>query len=121
VTPGVQVPLVQISLPLHASPSEHELPLGSDEFTHPDSGSQESAVQALLSLQVRSVPAWQTPTMHFSSPLQALPSLHSTLPLIPAPAAQAQPLGLVHSKVTLMQLSPHGLPAEQTLQQTAVF
>ena len=60
--PAVQTPLWQRSLPLQTFPSPQEVPFSTDVFTQPASGSQLSVVQTLESLQLRGVPAVQTPS-----------------------------------------------------------
>jgi hypothetical protein len=65
----------------------------------PLAGLQESVVQLLPSLQTSAVPARQTPALHVSAPLQALPSLHA----VPLEAA-----GNVHMPL-LQVFVVHGL------------
>src|SRR5438552_7072483 len=72
--PGVQVPTLQTSAPLQTLPSEQEVPSATGVALHPEAGSQESAVQGLLSLQTSGVPGVQVPVRQVSSPLQTLPS-----------------------------------------------
>src|SRR3989442_1025728 len=74
--PEVQTPAWQVSAPLHALPSLHEVPFASAVCRQPASGSQVSAVHGLASLQLSAVPARQRPAWHVSAPLHALPSLH---------------------------------------------
>ena len=59
--PAVQVPLWQVSAPLQAFESLHEVPLATFVFAQPVVVLQESFVQTLLSLQLRAVPAVQAP------------------------------------------------------------
>jgi hypothetical protein len=82
--PGVQVPLWQLSEPLHWSPSAQEVPFGLLGFEHcPFEGLQVPASwQALLATQVTGVPAVQEPAWQVSAPL------HWSL------SAQEVPLGL---------------------------
>src|SRR5438132_1466888 len=74
--PAVQTPAWQVSAPLHAFPSLHDLPFASAVCWHPATGSQVSVVHGLLSLQLSGVPAAQTPAWHVSAPLHTFPSLH---------------------------------------------
>src|SRR6266850_2173419 len=71
--PGAQRPCSQVSEPLQASPSEQEVPSATGVWMQP-LGPQESAVQGLLSSQLRVVPGVQAPALQISSPLQTLPS-----------------------------------------------
>src|SRR6266704_366654 len=71
--PAAQRPCSQVSLPLQASPSEQEVPSATGVWMQP-LGPQESAVQGLLSSQLRGVPGVQVPVRQVSSPLQTLPS-----------------------------------------------
>jgi hypothetical protein len=59
--PAEQVPDWQVSGPLHALPSAHDVPFASGVFAQPVAGTQESVVQTLLSLQLGGVPAVQVP------------------------------------------------------------
>jgi hypothetical protein len=59
--PAVQVPLWQVSLPLHTLLSGHAVPLATDACRQPNTGSQVSVVHTLLSLQLSTVPAVHTP------------------------------------------------------------
>jgi len=61
VVPGLQVPLWQVSAPLHTVLSAHDVPLGRAELAQPVTGLHESVVQTLESLQLRAVPAVQVP------------------------------------------------------------
>src|SRR6266850_2210681 len=74
VVPGVQAPALQISSPLQTLPSEQEVPSGTGVVKQPVAGAQASAVQGLLSLQLRGVPGAQAPARQVSAPLQASPS-----------------------------------------------
>jgi hypothetical protein len=76
VDPAVQVPAWQVSAPLQASPSLHELPFGAVACWQPDTGSQVSVVHGFESSQLGTLPAVQPPAWQVSAPLQALPSLH---------------------------------------------
>ena len=81
--PGAHVPLaLQVSAPLHALPSEQEVPAATGACTTPRVGSQLSLVHALPSSVEGGVPATQAPlALQVSAPLQAFPSEHD------APAA----------------------------------
>jgi hypothetical protein len=74
--PAVHVPLWHVSAPLHASPSEQDVPFVTGVATQPVLGLHESVVHGLPSLQVSDVPAVHVPLWHVSAPLQALPSEH---------------------------------------------
>src|SRR5437870_2438104 len=74
--PATHTPAWQVSTPLHASPSLHDVPFGSAVCRHPATGSQVSVVQGLLSLQLRPPPPVHTPAWHVSAPLHASPSPH---------------------------------------------
>src|SRR5262245_6818608 len=75
--PGVQTPPWQVSAPLHTLPSLHEVPLVTGVFRQPVTGSHESVVHGLASLQFGGVPGWHTPPTHVSTPLQTVESAHS--------------------------------------------
>jgi hypothetical protein len=59
--PAVQVPLWQVSAPLHTVLSGHAVPFSTAGFWQPKVGLQESLVQTLESLQLSAVPAVQVP------------------------------------------------------------
>jgi hypothetical protein len=61
VVPALQVPLWQVSAPLHTVLSAHDVPLGSAVLAQPVTGLHESLVQTLESLQLRAEPAVQVP------------------------------------------------------------
>jgi hypothetical protein len=73
--PAVHVPVWQVSAPLQALPSVHEVPLATLVFWQPVAGTHESLVHALPSLQLGAVPAVHAPLWQVSTPLQALPSV----------------------------------------------
>jgi hypothetical protein len=75
--PAIHVPLWQVSAPLHALPSVHEVPFASAVFWHPVEVLQESVVHGFESLQLSGVPAVQLPDWQVSAPLQAFPSEHA--------------------------------------------
>src|SRR5262249_232289 len=64
--PAVQTPLWHVSLPLQTVPSAHDVPFGAFACWQPFTGSQESTVHGLPSLQLGPVPAVQTPLRHVS-------------------------------------------------------
>jgi len=74
--PEAQTPVWQVSEPLQTLPSGHGVPLTTGLLLQPKTGSQESVVQTLESLQLRAVPVEQTPAWQVSFPLQTLPSPH---------------------------------------------
>src|SRR2546427_660780 len=74
--PMAHTPAWHVSAPLHTLPSLHEVPFTTARCWQPVTGSQVSAVHGLASLQLRAVPAVQTPAWHVSAPWHALPSLH---------------------------------------------
>ena len=100
--PAAQVPAaLHVSLPLHAFPSEHELPAATGECAIPVAGSQLSVVHGLLSSIAGAVPAIQVP-----EPLQ------TSLPLQTLASAQEVPVaaGVCVTPATESQLSDvHGL------------
>ena len=71
--PATQLPLLQTSPVVQAFPSSQAVPLLTSINTHPVSGSQESTVQGLLSLQAIGVPI-QLPLLQTSPVVQAFPS-----------------------------------------------
>ncbi len=73
--PAVQVPVTHISVPLHLLASAHDVP-SSLAWPQPASISHESAVQTLLSSQLKLVGGVQIPFLHFSSPLHLSASGH---------------------------------------------
>jgi hypothetical protein len=75
--PAWQAPLpLQVSAPLQALPSLHEVPLATAGNWQPPVGLQVSLVHALPSLQVSGGPAVQVPAWQVSAPLHTLPSPH---------------------------------------------
>jgi hypothetical protein len=77
VVPAVHVPAWHVSPPLQTLPSVHEVPFVTGVLEHPKTGSHESVVQTLESLQVSAVPVVQEPLWQVSAPLQMLPSAHA--------------------------------------------
>jgi hypothetical protein len=74
-TPAAHAPvLLQVSAPLQAFRSEHEVPGVTGVWRTPSFASQESAVHGLPSSTTGAVPAEHAPCEHVSEPLQALPS-----------------------------------------------
>jgi hypothetical protein len=59
--PAVQTADWQVSVPLHTSPSLHDVPLGTGAYTHPVAGLQLSAVQTLPSSHLRGLPVQSPP------------------------------------------------------------
>src|SRR5262249_38487735 len=74
--PAGEVAFWQLSAPLHTVPSRHGVPLPTFACWQPLTASQESVVQALLSLQLSGVPAVQVPFWQLSAPLHTVPSRH---------------------------------------------
>jgi hypothetical protein len=74
--PAPHVPPWQVSAPLHAFPSPHDVPFDSGVYTHPPEALHESAVHGLLSVQVSGAPAVHVPDWHVSAPLQTFESAH---------------------------------------------
>src|SRR5262245_32805153 len=75
VVPALHVPAWQVSAPLQALPSLHEVPFGAARFRQPSTASHESTVHGLVSAQLSDVPAAHTPAWQVSTPLHALPSV----------------------------------------------
>src|SRR5262245_33259979 len=83
--PGVQPPSTQASPAVQALPSSHESVLL--VYTHPELGSHESSVQALLSLQI--IGRWPQPTRGLQTSLvQALLSSHVSVNTQPDAGSQ---------------------------------
>src|SRR6267143_1977222 len=109
--PGAQRPCSQVSEPLQASPSEQEVPSATGVWMQP-LGPQESAVQGLLSSQLRVVPGVQAPALQISSPLQTLPSeqeVPSATGLLKQPVVGSQ-ASVVQA---LLSLQTSGVPGAQ--------
>jgi hypothetical protein len=110
--PAVQVPLWQVSAPLHTLVSAQAVPSGRAVLAQPVVTLHESVVQTLESSQLRGVPALQMPLWQVSSPLQTLPSLHA-VPFSTGVLLQPK-VGLQESVVqTLESLQLSGEPAAQ--------
>jgi hypothetical protein len=75
--PAVQVPLWQLSAPLHTLPSRHGVPFRTDAFVQPVAGLQASVVHTFPSLQLGAVPGAHAPFWQVSAPLQAFESLQA--------------------------------------------
>ena len=75
-TPGLHVPFWHVSTPLHALPSEHDVPFTNATLSQPEAESQLSAVHGLPSLQLRAAPGMHAPFWQVSTPLHALLSEH---------------------------------------------
>jgi len=106
--PAVQVPLWQVSAPLQTLPSLQVVPLSTGAFWQPVPPLQLSVVQTLPSLQLRAVPAVQTPLWHVSAPLQTFPSEHDV------PLAR---LGFEHTPAVHTS-EVHRLPSAQSAPTT---
>jgi hypothetical protein len=78
--PATQLPPLQVSLVVQASPSSHGALLL--VWTHPVAGLQLSSVQTFPSLQFGAGPPTQLPPLHVSLVVQALPSSHGALLLV---------------------------------------
>jgi hypothetical protein len=76
--PAEHVPAaLHVSAPLHAFPSEHDVPAASGVCTTPVAGEQLSAVHGFPSSTFGAAPAEHVPAaLHVSAPLHALPSEH---------------------------------------------
>ena len=76
--PGEHAPFPShVSSPLHASPSEHDVPSGFGKVVHPLCGSRTAVRHGLSVQQGCASPGVHTPApSHVSWPLQALPSEH---------------------------------------------
>jgi hypothetical protein len=74
--PEVQVPLWQVSLPLHRVLSGQDVPLATFVCPQPLVALQVSVVQTLPSLQLSAVPALHTPPWQVSAPLHTVLSGH---------------------------------------------
>ena len=101
--PAVQVPLWQDSAPLHTLASRHGVPFSTGVLAQPLVALQVSVVQTLESLQLRGVPAVQTPARQVSAPLHTVLSGHAV------PLAR---FGLEHTPAVQTSLV-HGLPSAQ--------
>ena len=75
-TPAAHVPAWHVSAPLHTVASAHDVPFATAMFWQPSTGSQESVVQTLPSLQLSALPAVQVATWQVSAPLHTVPSAH---------------------------------------------
>jgi hypothetical protein len=108
--PALHAPPWQVSAPLQALPSVHDVPFATATCWQPRTGSQVSVVQGLLSLQLRADPGVQVPAWHVSAPLQTVPSGHA-VPLETFACAQpvaGTQLSVVH---TLLSSQLSGVPA----------
>jgi hypothetical protein len=97
-------PAVHWSPAVHALPSVQPVPFGTGVVTQPVAGLQPSVVHWFPSLQTIAVPA-QTPALHWSPEVQAVPSL------------QTVPFGtlvMVHPVAGLQLSVVHALPSLQT-------
>jgi hypothetical protein len=110
--PRWQTPATHVSRPLQALPSSHCAALvhaaqpAMAVCVQPVAGLQASVVHAFPSLQFGGVPGWQTPALHVSCPLHALPSSHRI-------CAHEQPLVLTAAPgaVPWHESRPSGTPS----------
>ena len=93
--PGVQAPLLQLSLAVHLLPSSHGLVLASN--LQPTAAAQLSVVQALLSLQTGAAPPTQLPPAQVSEVVHKLLSLQGELLLTSLQPVAGSQLSDVHS------------------------
>jgi hypothetical protein len=110
--PAVQVPLWQVSAPLHRLPSVQDVPFATDVFTQPVVVLHESVVHGFESLQEIGVPAVQLPAWQVSAPLHRLPSRQGVpfgAGAVVQPVAGEQP-SVVHG---FESLQTSGVPAVQ--------
>ena len=128
--PPTHAPPLQVSETVHALPSLHTAVLF--VWTQPVTGLQESSVQPLASLQLRTGPPAQAPPLHASPVVHALPSLHAaalfvwTQPVAGLQESSVQPLASSQSSCgppthpPPLQVSDvvHALPS---LQDAALF
>jgi hypothetical protein len=111
--PAVHRPTWQVSVPLQTLPSLHGVPLTTGPFAQPVTGSQESIVQALPSLQLSGLPVVQVPVWQVSAPLQTLPSVHE-VPFVTG-ALEHPKIGSQESVVqTFASLQVRGVPPVHT-------
>ena len=102
--PAAHAPDWHVSAPLHALPSEQDVPFATAAFAQPLAALHVSVVHALPSLQSGGVPAAHAPDWHVSAPLHALPSEHD----VPFATAKVwQPSSGSHACVV------HGSPSSQ--------
>src|SRR5436190_696544 len=88
--PGTNVPLLQVSPVVHGSPSLAEPVSG--VLNTPVCGSQPSVVQILLSSEFTAVPGTNTPSLHDSPVVHALPSLAAPVSgVLNTPVCGSQP------------------------------
>jgi hypothetical protein len=115
-------------VPLHTSPSSHEVPSATGSWSTPLTGSQLSAVQGLSSSRVGGVPATLPDAASQGSvPVHALPSSQlSGVPASqePAPSQTSAPffrisrMDLIASKVMSSPKRPHDLEDLRDLKAT---
>jgi hypothetical protein len=103
--PAAHTPLWHVSAPLHTLASAHDVPFSTGAVVQPKTGSQLSVVHTLPSLQTGGVPMVHVPLLHFSSPLQRLPSAHEAplgnKGLLHTPSVQTS---LVHGLLSLQSV-----------------
>ena len=108
--PPLQLPPLQVSLVVQASPSLQPTVLAL--WTQPILGSQLSLVQPLSSSQASAAPPLQLPPLQASLWVHVLPSLHAALLL---PKTQPDPALQLSLVQTLPSTQPNAAPALQTL------
>jgi hypothetical protein len=108
--PAAQTPAWQVSAPLHTVPSAHDVPFATPVCWQPKVGSHVSVVQTFESLQLRAVPAAQTPLWQVSAPLQTFASAQD-VPLLTVTFRQP----VTGSQLSVVQALPSlqlgGVPA----------
>jgi hypothetical protein len=111
--PAAQVPAWHVSFPLHTLPSGQAVPFETGVLEQPNTGSQESVVQTLLSLQLSGVAGVQVPLWQVSLPLQIFPS-GQAVPF--STGVLAHPDTALQESVvqTLLSLQLRAVPVAQT-------
>ena len=110
-------------MPLHTSPSLHELP-SSGVLRHPDAGLQESSVQGLESLQSKGVPGKQVPPEQISGPLQTSPSSQelASFPMYTQPMTGSQESSVqVFESSQVSDVPGRHVPAEHVSEPLQTF
>ena len=107
-------PPTQLSVAVHALLSSHAAELVT--CLHPDTLSQESSVQTLLSSQFMAVPATHVPPAHLSPRVQLEPSSHGAVLLLFIQPSLGLHVSVVQTLSSLQSLASPGrhAPAEQT-------
>ena len=99
---------------MHGSPSVQGALLFA--WTQPESGSQPSSVQGLLSSQLSTAPPTQAPPLHVSTVVQAFPSLQAAALFVWTQPVAGMQLSSVHALLSLQLNVPvpaWQLPPEQ--------